>query len=214
MLKKDYTIDGRNLHVEMHVEPYHDEDGSCDSADIFATCRVGNDGEPREIIFQVTPDVCAPELADPDGTLALGEKAGIEDAVYQLFLDLGGDEQDIEDDFSNLWEVMDDMLSEVIEDAQAMRDECFGEASGEQHGAIEYPNPALEPRIFWKEGDTQNAIELRRSDFDSAFEELEAAAYMLDCGIDDVCVCSAGEKSAYGVSLKTDMFQAFHGLAS
>jgi len=122
MLKKDYSINGRNLHVEMHVVPYHDEDGSCDSADIFATCRVGNDGEPRKIIFQVTPDVFAPERSDPHGTLALGEKAGIEDDVYRLFLDLGGDEQDIEDDFSNLWEVMDDMLFEVIEDAQTLFD--------------------------------------------------------------------------------------------
>ena len=73
---------------------------------------------------------------------------------------------------------------------------------------------AVPSQIFWKPGDTQNAIELRRSDFDSAFEELEAAADMLGCGIDDVCVCSAGEKSAYGVSLKTDMFQSYPGLAS
>ena len=69
------------------------------------------------------------------------------------------------------------------------------------------PNPAPQ-RIFWKVGDTQNAIELRCADFDSAFEELEAASYMLGCGINEVCQCGESEMSAYSVSLKTDMFQS------
>jgi hypothetical protein len=36
---------------------------------------------------------------------------------------------------------------------------------------------------------------------------------MLGCSIDKVRECGESEMSAYGVSLKTDMFQSYPGLA-
>jgi hypothetical protein len=122
--KKDYLINGRALlQVAMSVdyECCEADDVEHEHADVWATCQAAG-MEPQKIVFQVLSDVVASWRHLPSGSLALGFDAGIEDAVYQLFLDLGGDKNRIDDDFSNLWETMDDMLSEVIEDAQTLFD--------------------------------------------------------------------------------------------
>jgi hypothetical protein len=63
----------------------------------------------------------------------------------------------------------------------------------------------LEKLIVWAEGDTQNAIELRCDPMGPL--DVEAAADALGCEIDQVNFCAPGEMDAYGVSLKTDIFQ-------
>ena len=70
----------------------------------------------------------------------------------------------------------------------------------------------MEKLIIWADGQTQQAAELAidpREGFD-----VEGAADLLGCEVDQVNSCKPGEMSAYGVSLASDPFQAPKGLAA
>jgi hypothetical protein len=62
--------------------------------------------------------------------------------------------------------------------------------------------------IFWADGKTQSAIQT------NADTDLEIIAGDLGCEVDQVNQCAPGEMDAYGVSLKTDIFQRPKGLAN
>lgn len=69
----------------------------------------------------------------------------------------------------------------------------------------ESKNMERETLIVWAEGDEQNAIEMNVRPMEGV--DIEVAASLLRCGVEDVCQCSEGEMDAYGVSLKTEMFK-------
>lgn len=70
----------------------------------------------------------------------------------------------------------------------------------------------VEKVIVWADGDTQNAIEMNVYQMEGV--DIEAAADLLGCEFEQVCTCSHGQMDAYGVSLKTEMFQRPKGLAN
>jgi hypothetical protein len=67
-------------------------------------------------------------------------------------------------------------------------------------------------RVVWAEGDTQNAIEMDVRPMEGV--DIEVAASVLGCEVEAVNQCLPGEVDAYGVSLKTEMFERPKGLAN
>jgi hypothetical protein len=59
--------------------------------------------------------------------------------------------------------------------------------------------------IVWADGDTQNAIEMNVRPMEGV--DIEAAASLLCCEVEAVNQCSPDQMDAYGVSLKTEMFE-------
>lgn len=66
--------------------------------------------------------------------------------------------------------------------------------------------------IVWADGDTQNAIEMDVRPMSGV--DIEAAAIRLGCEPEQVNQCAPGEVDAYGVSLKTEIFNRPKGLAN